>query len=93
MFKELCLVGCKQPDYVLMNRVFHSSGLNKCVFKQNSFVNMVKNVWGRVSSASLGSRLWVGWDQGHAGGVEGEGAEKWCMGDARKGMSEDMGVR
>ena len=47
----------------------------------------------RVSPSSLGSRSWVGWDQGHTGGVGGEGAENWCMGDARKGMKQDMGVQ
>ena len=34
--------------------------------------------------SSLGIRLWVGWDQGHTGGVGGWGAENWCVGDARE---------
>ena len=50
--------------------------------------------WARGGSpASLMSQSWVGCDQGHTGGVGGEGAENWCMGDARKGMRQDMGVR
>ena len=75
MVKELCLVGCNQSDYVSMYHVFHESGLKKCVFKQNNYLNMVEGVWVRVSPAYLGSQSWVGWDQGHAGVVGGEGAK------------------
>ena len=46
----------------------------------------------RVSPSSLGSKSWVGGDQGYTGRVGGEGAENLCMGDARKGMRQDMGV-
>ena len=50
--------------------------------------------WARGGSpASLMSQSWVGCDQGHTGGVGGEGAENWCMGDARKGMRQGMGVQ
>ena len=43
--------------------------------------------------SSLGSESWVGRDQGHTGGLGGEGAENWCMGDARKGMRQDIGIQ
>ena len=38
----------------------------------------------RVSPASFGSQSWVGCYQGYTGGVEGQGAENWCVGEARR---------
>ena len=38
----------------------------------------------RVSPASYGSQSWVGCYQGCTGGVGGQGAENWCVDEARK---------
>ena len=46
----------------------------------------------RVSPASYGSQSWVGCYQGCTGGVGGQGAENWCVDEARKRARQHTGV-
>ena len=47
--------------------------------------------WARGGSpASFMSQSWVGCDQGHTGRVGGEGAENWCVGEARRKFGDHL---
>ena len=54
--------------------------------KKNDYACMLQSGRVRVSHASLGSQSWVGCDQGYTGGVGGQVAENWCVGEARRGV-------
>ena len=84
-------MGCLKSEYVSIDRAFHESIVRRKAFEQRNWGWRLQSGRVRVSPSSLGSKSWVGRDQGHTGGVGGEGAENWCMGDARKGMRQDMG--